>query len=246
MKLYGLIGYPLTHSFSKKYFEAKFVAEKIPSAIFELFPLENISEFTGLTEQHPDLRGLAVTIPYKESVIPFLTHTDDAAGEIGAVNCIKFSGSQTTGFNTDVTGFERSFLPLLQPHHTKALILGTGGASKAVQYILKKHGIEFILISRINSGKNNVITYEEINEDIIREHTIIINCTPVGMTPDEECQPALPYHLLTPDHLLYDLVYKPAETKFMQQGKKRGCTVKNGFEMLVIQAEENWRIWNGR
>ena len=244
MKLYGLIGYPLTHSFSKKYFEEKFAAENISSAAFELFPLQEIGEFESLVSRNNNLRGLAVTIPYKESVIPFLNNTDPAAKEIGAVNCIKFSGGETTGYNTDVTGFERSFLPLLKPHHTKALVLGTGGASKAVQYILKKHGIEFLLISRTNSGAGNMLTYENIDENIIREYRIIINCTPVGMSPDEESQPALPYHLLTADHLLYDLVYKPEETKFLQHGRKRGAIVKNGFEMLIIQAEENWRIWN--
>ena len=213
-------------------------------AAFELFPLESIHDFPAVPEENKNLRGLAVTIPYKEKVMPFLTHIDDAAKQIGAVNCIKFSGTISTGYNTDAKGFEESLLPLLKPHHTKALVLGTGGASKAVQYVLNKNRIPFLTVSRQDNSEKNNIRYEDIDEDIIWEYPIIINCTPVGMTPDEESQPAIPYHLLTKEHLLYDLVYKPAKTKFLEQGKKRGCTVKNGFDMLMIQAEENWRIWN--
>ena len=244
MKLYGLIGYPLGHSFSKKYFEEKFAKENIIDSAFELFPLENIAEFPAVVLQNPELQGLAVTIPYKETVIPFLTSTNAAVKDIGAVNCIKFSGKEITGFNTDEKGFERSFLPLLQPHHTKALILGTGGASKAVQYILRKNSIEFLLVSRKGRDGSKIISYQDIDADIMWEYSVIINCTPVGMTPNEEAQPEIPYHFLTKEHLLYDLIYKPAKTKFLEQGEKRGCIVKNGLEMLYVQAEENWKIWN--
>ena len=243
MKLYGLIGYPLGHSFSKIYFEEKFLKEHIDAA-FELFPMESIKEFPDVAAKNKNLLGLAVTIPYKEKIMSFLTRIDDAAKQVGAVNCIKFSGEETTGYNTDTKGFEGSFLPLLKPHHTKALVLGTGGASKAVQYVLRKNGIGFLTVSRTGRDEKNNIRYEDIDEDIIWEYPVIINCTPVGMIPDEESQPALPYHLLTKDHLLYDLVYKPAKTKFLEHGEKRGCIVKNGFEMLMIQAEENWRVWN--
>ncbi len=244
MKLYGLIGYPLTHSFSKKYFETKFEKDNITDALFELYPLENISAFEMLLADNPDLRGIAVTIPYKETVIPFINELEDEAWEMNAVNCIKISEGKLTGHNTDVKGFEQSFLPLLKPQHTKALVLGSGGSSKAIQYILRKHKIGFLIVSRKGSTSENSISYEEIDQTVMNEFKIIINCTPVGMTPHDEGQPELPYHFLTADHYLYDLVYVPERTVFLQQGEKRNCTVKNGFEMLVIQAEENWRIWN--
>ncbi len=243
MKQFGLIGYPLGHSFSKKYFEEKFATENLNDCVFDLFPIKEISSFKNLIDAHQNLVGLAVTIPYKETVIPFLDNITEAAKEIGAVNCIQFENEKTIGYNTDVIGFEKSLKPLLKVQHTKALILGTGGASKAVQYVLKNIGINFLLVSRTKS--NNTITYEDISEEILQSHLLIINTTPVGMSPNEKEFPNISYQFLTPKHLLYDLIYKPEKTLFLQKGEAQGCTIKNGFEMLVLQAEENWKIWNG-
>jgi shikimate dehydrogenase len=244
MKLFGLIGYPLGHSFSKKYFEDKFAKEQLKDCAFELFPFQQIEQYESLKAVHENLVGLAVTIPYKEAVIPYLSNITAEAKAIGAVNCVKFFGNKTMGYNTDVVGFEKSLLPLLEPHHTKALVLGTGGASKAVQYVLKKLGIDFLLVSRNKTHTSNTITYAEISAEILNEHTLIINTTPLGMTPNEDAMPDIPYEALTANHLLYDLIYKPEKTKFLQEGEKKGCVIKNGFEMLIIQAEENWKIWN--
>ena len=242
MKQFGLIGYPLGHSFSKKYFEDKFSKENLNDCVFDLFPIKEIGEFKNLIIEQQNLIGLAVTIPYKETVIPFLDNITEAAKNIGAVNCIQFENGKTIGYNTDVTGFEKSLLPLLQPHHQNAMILGTGGASKAVQYVLKKLGIPFLLVSRNKTA--STITYENISTEIINTHTLIINTTPLGMSPNEEGFSDIPYHSLSPKHLLYDLIYQPEKTIFLQKGEKQGCVIKNGFEMLILQAEENWRIWN--
>jgi shikimate dehydrogenase len=241
MKQFGLIGYPLGHSFSKKYFEEKFVTENLHGCSFELFPIEKVETFREIIFQHKNLQGLAITIPHKEAIMPLLSEISDAAKAIGAVNCIKIIDGKTTGYNTDVIGFEKSLLPLLQPHHTKALVLGTGGASKAVQYVLKKLSIPFLLVSR--NKTDNTITYENISAEIIQTHTLIINSTPLGMTPNEEGFADIPYHLLSAKHLLYDLIYKPEKTLFLQKGESQGCNIKNGFEMLILQAEENWKIW---
>ena len=242
MKLYGLIGYPLIQSFSKKYFTEKFIQEAITDCLFELFPLEEITEFPPLIQAHGNLRGLAVTIPYKEKVIPFLSALDDEAKAIGAVNCICVYGSTLKGYNTDVRGFEKSFVPLLKKNHSRALVLGTGGASKAVQFVLKKLGIEYLLVSRQRSERT--ICYEDLDEKYLQTYPVIINCTPVGMVPNEQYAPAIPYEYIGAHNYLYDLIYKPSETKFLQEGKRRGAIVKNGYEMLIIQAEENWRLWN--
>ena len=244
MKLFGLIGYPLGHSFSKKYFDQKFKEKNITDAEFELFPIKNVNEFPSLLQENSNLKGLAVTIPYKQSVIPFIHYVTVAAKEIGAVNCIKFTDGHTTGHNTDVLGFEKSLVPLLQPHHTKALVLGTGGSSKAVQYVLNQIGIPFLLVSREKGNSTSCVNYAELDEIIMNEHTILINCTPIGMTPNENDMPSIPYDLLSDKHLLYDLIYTSEKTLFLQQGERKGCAIKNGFEMLVIQAEENWKIWN--
>ena len=244
MKLFGLIGFPLGHSFSKKYFDQKFKEENISDADFELFAIKNIHEFPNLLKENLNLKGLAVTIPYKQSVLPFINYVTVAAKEIGAVNCIKFIDGNSTGHNTDVIGFEKSLLPLLQPHHSKALVLGTGGSSKAVQYVLNQIGIPFLLVSRDKGNLPYCIDYAELSEDIMKEHTIIINCTPIGMSPNENEMPSIPYDLLSQKHLLYDLIYSPEKTLFLQEGERKGCAIKNGFEMLVIQAEENWKIWN--
>jgi shikimate dehydrogenase len=240
--LYGLIGFPLGHSFSKKYFNEKFEKESLGDCFFELFPIAQIDLFPSLLLEQPSLQGLAVTIPYKKAVIPYLHQLDAAAQNTGAVNCIQFNEGKLKGFNTDIIGFERSFAPLLQPHHTKALILGTGGSSKAVLYTLNKLNIPFKIVSR--TPKENEIGYNDIDQQLLEEYTIIINCTPVGMTPNVDAAPQLPYQFIGNRHYCYDLIYTPAETKFLRLAKSCGATIMNGYDMLLIQAEENWKIWN--
>lgn len=242
MRQFGLIGYPLSHSFSQKYFSEKFLLEHITDAEFINFSIPQIEAVENIFNDHPQLKGLSVTIPYKKSVINFLDETSDAVKEIKACNCIKISKENKTGYNTDVIGFEKSFIKNLQPHHTKALVLGTGGAAVAVEFVLKKLGIEYLVVSRKQS--NNTITYSDINADILNNHLVIINCSPLGTFPNVDEAPLLPYQLLNSSHYLFDLVYNPPLTKFLQYGKDAGCTIKNGYEMLVIQAEENWIIWN--
>ena len=244
MNVYGLIGYPLGHSFSKKYFTEKFEKMQLDDCIFELYPLKEIKELPSLVGRTNGLKGLAVTVPYKESVIPFLDHTDKEAALIGAVNCICISAGKLKGYNTDISGFERSLVPLLKPHHTKALILGSGGSSKAVRYVLNKLQIGYLVVSRSNTVAEGFITYESLDEKIMKEYTLVINCTPVGMYPDVQAQPKLPYQFIGSDHLLFDLVYNPAQTLFLANGLAQGATVKNGYAMLEIQAEENWKLWN--
>lgn len=244
MKLFGLIGYPLGHSFSKKYFTQKFEKEGLSDCVFDIFPLEIISQFPHLLQSQPQLNGLAVTIPYKESIIQYLDLLDDEAEKIGAVNCIRFCNGKLKGYNTDVTGFELSFKNLLQANHQKALVLGTGGAAKAITYVLNKLTISFLQVSRTPNVQKGIIGYEDITASIMNTHTIIINCTPVGMSPAVDLRPAIPYQYLTAQHLLYDLVYQPATTLFLSAGIEKGAVVKNGYDMLAIQAEDNWRIWN--
>jgi len=246
MKQYGLIGYPLTHSFSKKHFTEKFETGKIDSS-YNNFEIDSISKFPEIIAANPGLVGLNVTIPYKEQVIPFLDELNDAAREIGAVNTVKItrtaSGVFLKGFNTDTYGFETSLKPLLQPYHKKALILGTGGASKALKYVLKKLGIEFVSAS-IEELKENEIRYDDINENVMEERLLIINATPLGTFPKVEGCAKIPYEFLTPRHLLFDLVYNPDITRFMAQGIEKGATVKNGYEMLLLQAKKSYEIWN--
>ena len=244
MNLYGLVGYPLGHSFSKRFFTNKFENEGLGDCHFELLPLKSIQEFPKLVSDNPTLKGLAVTIPYKQAIIPFLNNISPEAAKIGAVNCIQFLGGKLKGFNTDVVGFEKSFLPLLQPHQKKALVLGTGGASKAVQYILEKCSIPFTLVSRLEDTSKGILNYASVTQQVLREHLIVINCSPVGMAPNEQLKPAIPYEFLTNQHFLYDLVYGLTETAFLMEGRSRGAIVKDGYEMLVLQAEENWRVWN--
>ncbi len=241
-KLYGLIGYPLGHSFSKQFFLEKFEREGLSDCSFELFPIASIDEFPALMAAYPALKGMAVTIPYKEKVLPFVQAQSDEVQQIGAANCIKIQKGLLTAYNTDIIGFEKSFVPLLKPHHKQALVLGTGGAAKAVQYVLKQLAIPFTTVSRTTG--EGVIAYENINEQLMQHNTIIINCTPVGMYPDEAGFPAIPYDWVTAQHYLYDMVYRPAETVFLQKGKECGATVKNGFEMLELQAIANWHLWN--
>ncbi len=244
MNLYGLIGYPLGHSFSKKYFNDKFETEGLEDCFFDLFPIASIAAFPDLLHANSSFKGLAVTIPYKQAIIPYLQKMSEEAINIGAVNCIKMEGGLLTGYNTDVIGFEKSFAPLLQPHHTQALVLGTGGASKAVQYVLKKCGIPFLLVSRVAENKSNTVAYIDVDAAMLNDYSIIINCSPVGMSPNENEKPAIPYEFISSKHFLYDLVYKPEATLFLKEGIKKGSIVKNGYDMLILQAEENWRIWN--
>lgn len=243
MKHFGLIGYPLSSSFSERFFNEKFQKEGI-DAVYGLYPIETIDDFQQLIAD-TEFFGMNVTIPYKQKIIPFLSSLDETASEIGAVNVIKFDRKGETctlkGYNTDAIGFENSLLPLLQPHHTNALILGTGGASKAVAYILKKNQIHFHFVSRTPS--EGQYTYADITPEVLAENTIIINTTPLGMYPVDAC-PSIPYESLTSRHLLYDLIYNPAQTLFLEKGKAKGAVVKNGLEMLHGQAVAAWEIWN--
>jgi len=247
MKKYGLIGYPLDHSFSKDFFNRKFKSEEIEAEYIN-FQIENVKELKNVLKENPSLCGLNVTLPYKTQVIPLLDEIDKDARLIGAVNVIKFIKGRfkklkLKGYNSDITGFKESIEPLLDKKiHQKALILGTGGASKAVYHGLKQLGIEVQFVSRVQEP--NCITYDEVTHECIEQHPIIVNATPLGMFPHiEEC-PNIPYESLTSNHLLYDLLYNPDETLFMHKGKVKGATVKNGLEMLLLQAFVSWKIWN--
>ena len=244
MKLYGLIGYPLGHSFSKKYFTEKFEKEGITDCVFEAFPIPCIDEFPALLKANPNLRGVCVTIPYKEQVVKYMDELSEEVKSTGATNSICIRNNKLTAYNTDIAGFRQSFQKLLQPHHSKALVLGTGGASKAVQYVLRQLGIEYLVVSRKGSTAEKFIVYEDITVSLMNEYNVVINCTPVGMWPNENACPAIPYEMITSKHYLYDLVYKPDETLFLEKGKNKGAITQNGYEMLLIQAEESWRIWN--
>jgi shikimate dehydrogenase len=241
MNTLGLIGYPLSHSFSKKYFTEKFEKEQIGNYKYELFPLEKIEDLTHLLSSYPNMKGLNVTIPYKEAVLPFLKNINEEAAAIGAVNTIRIENGELTGYNTDVYGFEKSLKPFLKPYHKKALILGTGGASKAIRFVLGKLGIEYKFISR--TPNNSQWSYEAIDEKILADYQVIINTTPLGMSPKIDTCPNIPYHFLNKKHLLYDLVYNPSETLFLKRGKDAGASIKNGMEMLVLQAEKSWEIY---
>ncbi len=244
MRQYGLIGFPLSHSFSKKYFTEKFDREQITDALFDNFPIPSIEDLPALLQKQLLLRGLAVTIPYKKAVIRYLDTQSSEVQQLGACNCIYIKNGKLAGHNTDVIGFERSFTKKLQPHHRKALILGTGGASAAVAYVLDKLGIGFNYVSRSADRLNHVFGYDELDNTVLNEYTVIINTTPLGTFPETDSRPHIPYHLLTKAHYLFDLVYNPPLTRFLQHGAERHCITENGYEMLVLQAEENWRIWN--
>lgn len=246
MDKYGLIGYPLGHSFSKNYFNQKFESEHIEAQYIN-FEIPDIKEIKNIIKDNPELKGLNVTIPYKEQVIPYLDELDEDARLIGAVNVIKFSkgmfGKQKLkGYNSDIIGFKKSIEPLLDNSHRKALILGTGGASKAVFHGLKQLGVGSTFVSR--KPKEFCITYDEITPKTMEQYTVIVNTTPVGMFPHiDEC-PDIPYDLLTPKHILYDLLYNPDETLFMKKGLEHGAVVKNGLEMLLLQAFAAWDMWH--
>jgi shikimate dehydrogenase len=240
---FGIIGYPLAHSFSPAYFKKKFTELHI-DATYKPHPIGGIDEFPMLLNSHPDIEGLNVTIPYKEAIIPFLDETDSVVREVGAVNCISIRDGRKKGYNTDVAGFEQSLIPILTAQHTLALILGTGGSSKAVAYVLKQLGIPFQKVSR--DKQEGMLTYNELTEDIVAHHKLIINTTPTGQYPDVHNAPDIPYDGIAAHHLLYDLIYNPEETLFLQRGREKGATIKNGFEMLQLQAEASWQIWTGQ
>lgn len=242
MKQYGLIGYPLTHSFSKKYFTEKFQQENITDCSYENFPLEDINQLSELL-QLPYLKGLNVTIPYKESVLSFLTEQSDVVKATGACNCIKIEAGKLKGFNTDVVGFEQSLKKFLKPYHTKALIFGTGGAAKAVEYVLQKLDIDYLLVSR-KKGNAKTISYHELKVELLQQYLLLINTTPLGMYPKIDDCPDIAYDYLTPKHHLFDLVYNPEKTLFLKNGEAKGASIQNGHEMLLLQAEESWKIWN--
>jgi shikimate dehydrogenase len=246
MKTYGLIGFPLSHSFSKKYFTEKFLNEDIDDHQYELYSIENIKSLPDLLSNNESICGLNVTIPHKVSVLPFLNEIEEAAEQIGAVNCIcvkRFQGeTYLKGFNTDAYGFEKSLSPLLQPQHTKALVFGDGGAAKAVKYVLKKLNIEFQVVVR--KAADNAILYSEVTPELLASHKLLINTTPLGMSPNVDTYPEIDYSQITDQHLAYDLVYNPLETAFLTQAAAHGAVIKNGLEMLHQQAEKAWAIWN--
>lgn len=242
MRVFGLIGNPLTHSFSKKYFTQKFETENITGCRYELYPLDNIDQLPGLLQQEPALEGINITIPYKEQVLAYLDEQSPAVQQIKACNCIRIVDGKMVGHNTDVLGFQQSLQHQLKPHHTKALILGTGGAAKAVAFALEQLQLAYQYVSR--RPGDNTIGYGDLTPELMQSHTLIINTTPLGTYPDTEKAPPIPYTLLTDRHHLYDLVYNPAATLFLRKGKELGAQVQNGADMLVIQAEESWKIWN--
>lgn len=240
MKTYGLIGKNISYSFSRNYFTEKFSKLGIIDCQYLNFDLNTIENFRGILSE--DIKGLNVTIPYKEQIMPFLDAIDNEARIIGAVNTIKTSGGKLTGYNTDAIGFEKALKPYLKTFHKKALVLGTGGASKAVKYVLEKLGISVSLVSR--HPKGNIIGYETIDQDSMCSHLLIVNCTPLGTFPGVEAHPEIPYQYITSRHILFDLIYNPAETAFLRKGKEQGAIIVNGLKMLEFQAEEAWRIWN--
>lgn len=239
---YGLIGKNIAYSFSRQFFNEKFKNENLIDSVYKNFDIEHINEFKSCLKDNPNIKGLNVTIPFKEDIIPLLDKMSTKATSIGAVNTIKITrNGQLKGYNTDAYGFKKSIEPFIKKHHKKALILGTGGASKAIAYTLKKLQIEYHFVSRNESEKYQ---YKSLTPDIIKEHQIIINCTPLGTYPNlEEC-PSIPYQSLTEHHILYDLVYNPEETLFLKKGKEMGAKIINGKKMLVLQAKKSWKIWN--
>lgn len=246
MRLFGLIGYPLTHSFSKQYFSTKFVEAGITDAAYELFPIENIALLKQvLLQSYPQLCGLNITIPYKQQVLAYLDDTSGLPKNMAqpACNCIHIKNGKLFGYNTDVVGFEISLKSKLTPQHNSALVLGTGGAAAAVMYVLQKLSIKSTLVSR-NAIEDQQIAYKQLSFEIVNSTPLIINCTPVGTFPAVNECPPIPYHAIGKGHYLYDLVYNPAETLFLKKGAAMGATIHNGFDMLQIQAEESWKIWN--
>lgn len=247
MDKYGLIGYPLGHSFSRTYFNQKFEDERL-DATYENYEIATVDALPEVIDTNPELKGLNVTIPYKEKVMEYLDTVSPEARSIGAVNVIKITRQEgkTTlkGFNSDVIGFTQSIEPMLEKYHKKALILGTGGASKAVDFAFKSLGLETLKVSR--SQKEGTIQYKDVTPEVVEEYNVIVNCTPCGMYPKTEECPALPYEALNGKNILYDLIYNPDTTLFIKKGKEHGATVKNGLEMLLLQAFASWKFWTGK
>jgi len=247
MDKYGIIGFPLGHSFSRDFFTEKFAREGIDAQYLN-FEIPDVAMLKDVLRDNPELRGLNVTLPHKQAVIPLLDELSDEAREIGAVNVIKISQLSNCkivklkGFNSDIIGFTESIKPLLKSHHKRALVLGTGGASKAICVGLKRLGIEWKYVSR--TPHEGIITYKDITAETLQEYTVVVNCSPVGMFPKEDEAPAIPYEYLTSKHLLFDCVYNPEDTLFMQRGRAQSATVKNGLEMLCLQAIASWNFWN--
>ena len=238
--MYGIIGYPLQQSFSPAYFNEKFRQLGIPE-IYCAFPLETIAAFPALLQQHPYLHGLNVTMPHKQVIIPYLDELDETAKAIGAVNTVRIRNGRLKGYNTDITGFTDSLKPLLRPHHQKALVLGAGGAARAVTYYLQQLGIPFYIVSRTKS--EDTLTYADLDATLMAACTLVINTSPLGMVPDTDLFPDIPYEYLTGQHLAYDLIYKPAETVFLQKARAQHAQVQNSYDMLIGQAEAAWAIW---
>lgn len=243
MKLYGLLGYPLSHSFSKDYFTRKFQNAEYKDCAYQNFELQSLFDIKNYLNSFEGLKGFNITIPYKEQILNYLDRSDKLVESINACNCISVIENEWIGYNTDVIGFELSFKGFLKPNHTKALILGTGGASKAVAYVCRKLGLEFLFISKSKKGEG-YLSYEALNEDILQEYQVIINTTPVGSYPANSACPDIPYQFITSQHYLFDLIYNPEKTEFLMKGQVQGAQIRNGYEMLVIQAEESWKIWN--
>lgn len=243
MNTYGLIGNPVSHSFSEEFFTEKFVNENI-NATYKTFKLKDVTEFQPILKKEKNLKGLNVTIPFKEKIMPFLDEVEKQAKIIGAVNTIAFKNGKRIGHNTDCFGFMKSLFPLLEKQHKQALVLGTGGASKAISHALHSLGIDVKLVSR--KPTKNQFSYEDLTTDIISEYFLIVNCTPLGSYPNVKESPKIPYGALTPRHLLYDLTYNPAMTQFLAKGQMQSCKIFNGHKMLEYQAERSWEIWNER
>jgi shikimate dehydrogenase len=241
MKRFGLIGQSLKHSFSPSYFTKKFSEQGLADHIYQAFEISDISEFPALLKNYPDLAGLNVTLPYKSEVIQFLDAKNELVEKSGACNCIKISDGKLTGFNTDIPGFRSSLKPYLKPWHTNALVLGTGGASRAVKYVLEELKISYKTVSRDHLKAD--LVYNNLNEAMMQEYTLIINTTPLGTSPDIAACPPIPYEFITEKHLCFDLIYNPPQTEFLKRAKLKGASIINGFEMLVVQAEESWNIW---
>ena len=243
MRLFGLVGYPLTHSFSQSYFTQKFSSMGMGEELaYENFSIPDIEELPYLLIQKKYLEGFNITIPYKKQVIPFLHQLTPEVAEMGACNCVRIKNKKLIGYNTDIIGFENSLKPFLQKQHTHALILGTGGAAAAVEFVLRKLNISYLNVSR--TSVDQTIQYNQLNKALLSQYQLIINTSPVGQYPNVEQVPQIPYEFLGPKHHLYDLIYNPTETQFLLKGKAQGASVQNGYEMLVLQAEESWRIWN--
>jgi shikimate dehydrogenase len=262
MKKYGLIGYPLSHSFSKQYFKEKFEREHIHDVAYDVYPIEHIKDLQDLLDAHPDICGLNVTIPHKISVLKYLDWIEHDARNAGAVNCIRVTAEspllasflgevgvtghdfRLEGFNTDIYGFEMSLKPLIKDSNDEALVLGDGGAAKAVKCVLDNLGMDYKIVTRKPHGDN--LLFSDLKPHHVAKHKVIINTTPVGMYPNiDECPP-IPYDDITPDHLLYDLIYNPEKTLFLKKGEEKGASIKNGHEMLILQAERSWHIWNSK